>query len=128
MHGGGISPSRPLALVAEMIHDDVRWHFPGSSWMAREISGRAALLAYLREIVQRTKGSFLLEDLQIAGTDHHLAALQRFGATFEGEPQRFEAISVMRYDGGSQIERWFYLTDLPAFDAFFSRFGADPIH
>jgi ketosteroid isomerase-like protein len=114
---------RDLTLVAETIHDDVAWHLPANSWMAREIRGRAELLDYLREIVRRTANTFLLEDLRIAGTDHHLVALQRFGATFEGDTQRFEAVSVMRYEGGRQIERWFHLLDPPAFDAFFARFG-----
>jgi ketosteroid isomerase-like protein len=114
--------SRDLKSVADGIHDDVAWHFPGRSWLAGEIRGREALLGYLRELVRRTANTFLLEDLHIAGTDHHLVALQRFGATIAGETQRFEATSVMRYEGGRQIERWFYLADLPAFEQFFSKF------
>jgi uncharacterized protein len=114
---------RDLVSLAEGIHEDVVWHLPGSSWLAREVRGRAALLEYLGDVVRRTANTFLLEDLYIAGTDHHLVALQRFGATFEGDTQRFEATSVMRYEGGRQIERWFYPLDLPAFDAFFSKFG-----
>jgi ketosteroid isomerase-like protein len=114
---------RDLNALAEGIHDDVIWHVPGHSWLAREVTGRGALLAYLREVVQRTANTFLLEDIYVAGTDHHLVALQRMGATFEGGTQRFEVTSVMRYEGGRQIERWFYLLDLPAFDGFFSKFG-----
>jgi ketosteroid isomerase-like protein len=114
---------RDLTIVADGIHADVTWHLPGRSWLAREIRGRDALLDYLQEIVRRTANTFLLEDLHIAGTDHHLVALQHIGATFEGETQRFEATSVMRYEGAHQIERWFYLWDLPAFDEFFSRFS-----
>jgi ketosteroid isomerase-like protein len=114
---------RDLNVLADAIHADVTWHFPGRSWLAGEIRGREALLDHLREIVRRTANTFLLEDLYIAGNDHHLVALQRFGATFEGQTQRFEATSVMRYEDGRQIERWFYLLDLPAFDGFFSRFG-----
>ena len=54
--------------------------------------------------------------------DHHVAALQHFGATVAGEPQMFEAVSIMRFDGGRQLERWFYLPEEDAFDAFFARF------
>jgi ketosteroid isomerase-like protein len=114
---------RDLNILADDIHDDVTWHFPGRSWLAREIRGRTALLDYLREVVHRTANTFLLEDLYIAGTDHHLLALQRFGATFEGQTRSFEATSVMRYEDGRQIERWFYLLHQPAFDEFFARFG-----
>src|SRR4051794_16422481 len=85
---------RDLNVLAQGIHDDVMWHVPGRSWLARETTGREALLAYLREVVQRTANTFLLEDIYIAGTDHHVVALQRFGATFEGGTQGFEATSV----------------------------------
>ena len=66
---------------------------------------------------------FLLEDGVITGTDHHVVALQRFGATTrEGQRQKFDAVSVMRFEDGRQIERWFYIRDIDQFDAFFERF------
>ncbi len=65
-----------LTALAETIHDDVAWHLPGTSWMSREIRGRQALLDYLRESKRRTVDTFLLEALQISGTDHHVVALQ----------------------------------------------------
>lgn len=49
-------------------------------------------------------------------------ALQRVGATVTGETQMFEAVSIMRFDGGRQLERWFYLPEQVAFDTFFARF------
>ena len=112
-----------LIALAETIHDDVAWHLPGTSWISRQIRGRQELLDHLREIKRRTADTFLLEDLHISGTDHHVVALQRFGATFAGETQRFEAVSVMRFEGGRQIERWFYFLAPTAFDAFFSKFA-----
>ena len=112
-----------LTALAETIHDEVAWHLPRTSWMSREIRGRQALRDHLREIKRRTGGTFLLEDLQISGTDHHVIALQRLGATFGGETQRLEAVSVMRFEGGRQIERWFHFVAPAAFDAFFSKFA-----
>jgi ketosteroid isomerase-like protein len=114
---------RDLKAIAESIHDDVTWHLPGKTWFAREIHGREALMDFLQEIVARTANTFLLEDLHIAGTDHHVIAVQRFGATFDGETRRFQVVSVMRFEDGRQIERWFYLLDPDAFDSFFSKFG-----
>ena len=49
-------------------------------------------------------------------------ALQRLGATVAGETQTFESVSIMRFDGGRQLERWFYFPEQDAFDAFFARF------
>jgi ketosteroid isomerase-like protein len=113
---------RDLDALAETIHEDVHWHFPGTSWVSREIAGRDALLAYLRELMTKTDGSFLLEDIAISGNDHHVVAVQRFGATHRGDTQKFEAVSVMRFDDGRQLERWFHLLDIEAFDAFFAKF------
>lgn len=113
---------KDLEALAETIHEDITWHFPGSTWMSREIQGRDALLAYLKEIMTRTAGTFILEDRSISGTDHHLVAVQRFGATHEGRTKKFDAVSVMRFEGGRQIERWFHLLDAEGFDAFFAEF------
>jgi ketosteroid isomerase-like protein len=112
-----------LESIAATIHDSVSWHFPGKSWLGREIQGKNALFSFLREIMQRTARTFLLEDGLIAGTDHHVMAIQQFGATTrEGLTQNFGAVSVMRFEDGRQIERWFYIRDIDPFDAFFGRF------
>lgn len=113
---------KDLETLAETIHEDVRWHFPGTTWISREIQGRAALLAYLKEIMTRTAGTFILEDRSISGTDHHLVAVQRLGATHGGKTQKFDVVSVMRFEDGRQIERWFHLLDADAFEAFFATF------
>ena len=113
---------KDLGALAETIHEDITWHIPGSSWMSREIQGRDTLLAYLKEIMTRTKGTFVLEDLSISGTDHHVVAVQRFSATHEGHTEKFDAMSVMRFESGRQIERWIYILDHEAFDAFFAKF------
>lgn len=90
---------KDLEAITETIYEDVTWHFPGRSWMAREVQGRDALLACLKEIITRTGQTFTLEDRFISGTDHHLVALQRFGATHNGCTKKFEATSVMRSYG-----------------------------
>ena len=113
---------RDLDAITETIHESIVWHFPGKSWLGRTVEGRPALMAFLKEIVARTGNSFVLEDRSISGTDHHVVALQRFGATVTGETQMFEAVSIMRFDGGRQVERWFHLPEQDAFDAFFARF------
>lgn len=114
---------KDLETLAQTIHDDIIWHFPGKSWMAREIRGRDALLNFLKEIISRTNQTFVLEDKVISGTDHHLVAVQRLGATFNGDTKLFPVVSVMRYEGGRQIERWLHLIDPEAFDMFFSQFA-----
>ena len=133
-----ISPSHPDAItyrraadafragdldeLATTIHEHVAWHLPGTSWMARDLEGRDALVAYLRELMQRTNGTFRLRDVYVSGTDDHVLAVQHFGATVDGEERFFDVSSVMRFRDGRQIERWFHIHDQAAFDEFFFRF------
>jgi ketosteroid isomerase-like protein len=111
-----------LDTLGTTIHEDVIWHMPGTTWMARDFEGRDALLAYLREIMKRTNGTFTLQDVLVSGSDDHVVAVQRFGATLDGEEQTFDATSVMHFSAGRQKERWFHLHDLNAFDEFIARF------
>jgi uncharacterized protein len=111
-----------LDALATTIHEDVIWHLPGTTWMARDFEGRDTLVAYLREIVQRTNGTFTLQDVYVSGSDDHVLAAQRFGATVDGEERFFEVSSVMHFRDGRQKERWFHIHDLDAFDQFIARF------
>lgn len=111
-----------LDTLASTIHDQVIWHMPGTTWMARDFQGRGTLLAYLREIMQRTNGTFTLQDVSVSGTADHVLAVQRFGATVDGEERLFDVTSVMRFSDGRQKERWFHIHDLGAFDEFIARF------
>jgi len=111
-----------LDTLATTIHEDVVWHLPGRSWMARDLEGRPALLELLREIMVRSNGTFTLQDVFVSGSDDHVLAAQRFGLTVDGEQQSFDVTSVMRFRDGRQKERWFHIHDLNAFDDFLARF------
>ena len=111
-----------LDALATTIHEDVIWHLPGTTWMARDFEGRGTLLAYLREIMQRTNGTFKLQDVCVSGSDDHVLAVQRFGATVDAEERFFDVSSVMHFREGRQQERWFHIHDLSAFDEFIARF------
>jgi hypothetical protein len=90
--------------------------------MARDFKGRDTLLAFLREVMQRTNGTFKLQDVFVSGTDDHVLAAQRLGATIDVEEQFFDVISVMRFSDGRQQERWLHVRDQRAFDEFMARF------
>ena len=111
-----------LDALATSIHEDVIWHLPGTTWMARDFKGRGTLLAFLREVIQRTNGTFKLQDVSVSGTDDHVLAAQRLGATVDGEERFFDVSSVMRFSDGRQKERWLHIHDQSAFDEFMARF------
>ena len=109
--------------LATTIHEDVAWHLPGTSWMARDLQGRSALVAYLQEIIRRTNGTFTLRDVYVSGSDDRVLAAQRFGASVDGEERSFDVYSVMRFEDGRQRERWFHIRDQGEYDEFFGRFA-----
>jgi ketosteroid isomerase-like protein len=111
-----------LDALATTIHENVIWHLPGSTWMARDFKGRTTLLTYLREIMQRTNGTFKLQDVCVSGCDDHVLAVQRFGATVDGEERFFDVSSVMHFSDGRQKERWFHIHNPSSFDDFIARF------
>lgn len=115
--------ARDLNAITETIDHNVAWHFPGTSWLSRELHDRDEVMAFLQEAVERTSGTFILEDRFLSGNDDHVVASQRIGATINGDTRRFDVVSVMRFEGGRQRERWFHVADQEGFDAFFSRFG-----
>jgi ketosteroid isomerase-like protein len=121
-HAADAFRSKDLETVAATIGDSVSWHIPGTSWFARDFTGRDALLEFLREAMERTRGTFTLEDVYVAATDDHVLAVQRFGASLDGAAAEFDATSVMRYEDGVQVERFIHIHDIDAFDAFFCQF------
>ena len=80
------------------------------------------MVAYLGEIMQRTNGTFTLQDVCVSRSDDHVLAAQRFGATVDGEQRFFDVNSVMRFSDGLQKERWFHIHDQSGFDEFIARF------
>lgn len=108
--------------LATTIHEDVIWHLAGSTWMARDLAGRAALLAFLRGIMRRTGGTFKLQDVCVSSCDDYVLAFQRFGATVDGEEGFFDVSSVMHFSDGLQKERWFLIHNPSTFDDFIARF------
>ncbi len=90
--------------------------------MARDFQGRGTLVAYLREIMERTNGTFTLQDVCVSGSDDHVLAVQRFGATVDSEERFFDASSVTHFRDARQKERWFHIHVPKAFDEFIARF------
>ena len=63
-----------LDTLATTIHEDVIWHLPGTTWMARDFEGSGTLSAYLRELMARTTGTFKLHAVFVSVPDAHVPA------------------------------------------------------
>jgi ketosteroid isomerase-like protein len=106
-------------LLAELIAEDVVWHVPGSSPLAGDIHGREALFQWFGRLLEVTDNTFSLEEHDVLASDEHVVALSIIGATRDGVPLRQNVVSVFHFRNGRQVERWFYPSDLAAWDQMF---------
>ena len=64
--------------LTELFDENIVWHLPGRSSMAKDYEGRDATLAYFGQIGQDTDGTFKAELQQLfAGDDGRVIGLQR---------------------------------------------------
>lgn len=108
--------SGDTATLASLIAPDVVWHIPGSHSMAGDLHGRPALLDWLARL--RALGFWLTEE-DVFGNDEHVCALSVMGARRGTVEVETRVVSVFRYRDGEQLERWFYVDDLEAWNEIF---------
>jgi len=53
--------------------------------------------------MRRTNGNFTLRDVYVSGSDDHVLAAQRFGATVEGEERSFDVSSVLPFKTAGRV-------------------------
>jgi uncharacterized protein len=107
-----------LDLVKTLIAPEVVWHVPGQHQMAGTIEGRDALLTWLARVGAM---GFWLEEHDVFASDRHVCAISTMGARRTGVDVQTRVISIFRYHGGRQVERWLYPDDAVAWNAIFAR-------
>jgi ketosteroid isomerase-like protein len=116
MYAGG-----DVAAVAELLADDVVWHVPGTSPIAGDHRGRAAVLAYF-ERRRDLAGATLRMQVRHSLADRDTVAEFADGtATLGGEPATWRTVGVYRFRDGLLAEAWLVPLELAAFDAVWSR-------
>lgn len=109
--------ARDRDALAELIHDEVVWHLPGTTPLAGEVRGREALFRWFDQLLQVTEGTFTLKEHDVLATDEHVVALSDMSAVREGVAVSVNVVSVMHFRDGQQQERWFHPSDLAVWDA-----------
>jgi ketosteroid isomerase-like protein len=99
--------------LVELFDENIVWHLPGQSSMAKDYQGRDATLAYFGQIGERTGGTFQAELQQLfAGDDGRVVGLQR--STGERDGKNLELRDGKVVDGRE------HFNDLYAWDEFWS--------
>jgi uncharacterized protein len=105
-----------MAAFDDLLDEDAIWHVPGRHRFGGDIRGRAALIAWLTEIIAI---GFRLREHDVFASDEHVCALSIMGATRPGVDVETRVVSIFHYRNGRQLERWFYPEDADAWDRIF---------
>jgi ketosteroid isomerase-like protein len=88
--------------LTELFDENIVWHLPGRSSMAKDYEGRDATLAYFGQIGQETGGTFQAELQQLfAGDDGRVVGFQRS----TGERNGSAWMSAIASSSSSRTER-----------------------
>ena len=105
--------------VATAFTDDVTFNIPGNSPLAGEYRGKEQVLDYLREVMDRSGGTFRLESHDVLASDSHVIGLTVHRGERKGKSGGYNSVQVFHVDDGKLTEFWEF-PDQPAFDDFWS--------
>jgi ketosteroid isomerase-like protein len=107
--------------LTELFDENVVWHLPGQSSMAKDYEGRDATLAYFGQIGEETGGSFKAElDQLFAGDDGRVVGLQRSTGERNGKKLDVSNCIVFELKDGKVVDGREHFHDLYAWDEFWS--------
>jgi acyl-CoA thioesterase FadM/ketosteroid isomerase-like protein len=111
MYAGG-----PMEPVAELLDEGVVWHVPGSTPIAGDHRGRAAVLAYFAHRRARAGGTLrITEHAQLQDGDT-VVRLADGEARLGGTQQRWRTVGVYRIAGDRLVEAWLVPLDSGKFE------------
>jgi ketosteroid isomerase-like protein len=100
--------------------DSIVFHVPGTSQLAGDHEGKAAVGALMRKFRELSGGTFKLQPTQILANEAYGAVLAQASATRNGNTIAEQPIQLWRFEGGKPVEMWLYPRDQRAFDEFWS--------
>jgi uncharacterized protein len=115
MYAGG-----DVGAVAELLAEDVVWHVPGTSPIAGDHAGRAAVIAYFERRRALADHTFVMHPRGALEDGDAVVQLVDGEAVIGGERRTWSTAGVYRIAGGRVAEVWLVPLDLAAFDAIWS--------
>jgi ketosteroid isomerase-like protein len=109
-----------VAVLQELMTDDIVWHVPGHSFLAGDYAGKEAVLGFFGRVMEATEGSFRAEPLTLLTDDRYGAAPVRITAHRGDRHLDVMNLQVSRWQDGRVAEFWDTSTDPDATDEFFA--------
>ena len=113
--------SGDMDTLTEVFDENMVWHLPGRSSMAKDYQGRDATLAYFAQIGEETGGTFRAE-LQrlLSDDDGRVVGVQRSTADKDGKHLDVADSIVFQLEDGRVVDGREHFEDLYAWDEFWS--------
>jgi ketosteroid isomerase-like protein len=104
------------ATMGELIADDAKWHWPGTSRIPRDIEGKETILAMMAVMPEGTT-SWESDLHAVLADDEHAVALIKNTVVRDGETFQNDLVQVFHISNGKLTEAWGTPIDYAAFEA-----------
>lgn len=105
--------------IAELLADDVVYHFPGRSPLAGTYQGKAEIMGLFRSIAATLGAPPGLRSHDVLASEAHALDLAIHSAKRGGRPFEWRAIRLYHFgEGGLVTEIFLTIEDLHAFDEY----------
>lgn len=111
---------RDLAGYFELVADGAVFHIGGDSIVAGEYRGKEAISALGMKVMEETAGTFRTELISVLANESHAVTLHRWSADRRGQHIEMNNFNVYRFANRLLAERWEFLEDQEAHDAFWA--------
>ena len=112
---------RDVAVVGELLAEDVVWTVPGEMPVAGEHRGRRPVVRFLGRTTRLTEGTYRSElRYALGGEDRAVAVYRATGRRPDGRTLDLDQILLCRVEGGQLVEVRAVPTDQAAFEAFWA--------
>ncbi|MEV0390690.1 nuclear transport factor 2 family protein [Nonomuraea sp. NPDC050643] len=105
----------------DLIADDAVFYIGGDSIVAGEHRGKDAIIRLGQLALVETSGTFRTRLLSVEANDSYAITLHRWSAERRGERVQMDNFNVYHFEQGLVTERWEYVADQRAHDAFWRR-------
>jgi ketosteroid isomerase-like protein len=103
-----------------LFDDSIVFHVPGTSQLAGDHRGKAAVGAFMGKLKELSGGTFKLQPTQIMANNTFSAVVTQISATRNTRTIAEQPVHLWRFEGGEPVEFWLYPQDQRAFDEFWS--------
>jgi len=100
-----------MAVVTDLMSDDVVWHVTGNGPLAGDYKGQDEILGYFGKLFEATGGSLAIDVDDILANDRHATAIVHMSAMREGMILDENAVHVFELEDGKVKAFWSFDSD-----------------